>query len=107
MDSPNVGWDVDHEYWYPPNGGDPTCTGGICPILGKNNAAPKADAGEFKAVNVSHSRPTATPRMSIWGRIKQWWNCTKGACYWGSQTCGGFVCRVRVCVGGAIGCLSQ
>lgn len=104
LDSPNIGWDVAYEYWYPPDGEDPICTGGRCTI-GKNNSTPRNDDRQLRIVNVSYPGLSATPRMSIWGRIKQWWSCTKGGCYWASQSCGGFICRVRVCAQAAIGCL--
>lgn len=108
LGSPNSGWDVVYEYWYPPDGGDPTCTDGDCPILSKNETSPRNKISpQPSLVKTSYSRAVAKPARGIWGRIKRWWNCTKGGCYWGSQPCTGFLCKVRVCAQAALGCLFQ
>jgi hypothetical protein len=64
-------WDTEYEYWFPPDGGDPTCGGGACEVYGRLSQGPNASF-----VPTSY-KSTAGPmvRGGFWGRIKSWIGC--------------------------------
>ena len=96
--TPASGWDVPYEVYYPPDGGDPTCGGGYCEILGAGRKGPERVIS-YKPVSArSSTGRTSAPTLpaGFWGRIKRWAQCVNDTCWWARQ-CGGFWCTVSGC----------
>lgn len=92
----NAEWDTAYEYWYPPDGGDPQCGGGSCPLYGISTPR-LLQAPKTRLVNASYS---AEPmgRRGIWGRIKQW-----AKCVWQDAVAGAYFCSSLWCWLGEVG----
>src|SRR6185369_4214338 len=67
-------WDTAYEYWYPPDGGDPTCGGGAYEVQGRLSPGPKD--GFVPTSYNSTARPMV--RGGFWGRIRNWISCVWG-----------------------------
>lgn len=66
-------WDTVYEYWYPPDGGDPTCGGGACEVQGRLMPGIK-NSPKASFMNASHTLgPLAKP--GFFGRIRSWVSC--------------------------------
>jgi hypothetical protein len=87
-------WDTEYEYWFPPDGGDPTCGGGSCEVQGRLSQRPKAGF-----VSTSHnSLAGRMVRGGFWGRIKQWVGCV-----WTQARLGAYWCSDLWCALGVLG----
>lgn len=82
-------WDTVYEYWYPPDGGDPTCGGGYCEVQGRLTPG-MGQAPKTGFMNASHTTgPLGKP--GFFGRIRAWIGCV-----WSHRSLFG-LCQDLVC----------
>lgn len=87
-------WDTVYEYWYPPDGGDPTCGGGYCELQGQLNQK-ISQTKNWQFTNAAHT-PGPLARPALFGRIKRWVKCA-----WNTARGAGIICEDLVCFVGA------
>jgi hypothetical protein len=100
-----TGWDVKNEAYYPPDGGDPSCESGPCPVEGPVARSVDKHGKSEKLVQTSHH---PGPPRPLFGWLRRWWGCVTNVCGWSDFLCTGnsrFFCRVGYCVYGVFACI--